>query len=101
MFKANTVDSSTTGMVKKEHASTQSESMIFKDYNTIEDKMFRIIDNDGQVIKSICHSWIMTQSGMPTKLCSMPAPPIRWQYRFSDKAECLLTHPLLVMKLSK
>ena len=50
MFKANTVDSSTTGMVKKEHASTQSESMIFKDYNPIEDKMFRIIDNDGKVI---------------------------------------------------
>lgn len=50
MFKANNVSYSTTKGLQKEHASTQKESMIFKDFNPLEDTTFRIIDNDGKVI---------------------------------------------------
>ena len=50
MFKANTFSSSTTNGLQKEYASTQQESMIFKDFNPLEDATFRIIDNDGKVI---------------------------------------------------
>lgn len=50
MFKANTVDSPTMKGLQREHASTKKESMIFKDFNPLEDKTFRIIDNDGKVI---------------------------------------------------
>ncbi len=50
MFKANTVGTSTMNKLQVEHASTQKESMIFKDFNPIEDKTLRIIDNEGKVI---------------------------------------------------
>ncbi len=50
MFKANTVDSQAIEGLMKQRASTQKESMIFKDFNPIEDKTFRVIDNEGKII---------------------------------------------------
>lgn len=50
MFKNKPISESITNRTDKEPSSTQKEYMIFEDFNPIEDKTFRIIDNDGKVI---------------------------------------------------
>ena len=50
MFDNKSVDSSIKHRLNEELALTQNEFMIFKDFNPIEDKIFRIIDNEGKVI---------------------------------------------------
>lgn len=50
MFENKPTDSSIKNQFNEEVAHTQNEFMIFKDFNPIDDKTFRIIDNDGKVI---------------------------------------------------
>lgn len=50
MFDKKSVDSSIKHLLNEELAQTQNEFMIFKNFNPIEDKIFRIIDNEGKVI---------------------------------------------------